>query len=75
MRRAGLIAAAALAFVTAEAAQVHKGRDRSDAPPDDWFTPPRRPTPPPRDTALQREIDDWNAAVDRRKAEKKRRVA
>jgi hypothetical protein len=29
------------------------------------------PTPPKRDTALAREIAEWNAAVDRRKAEKR----
>ena len=33
----------------------------------------RRPTPPRRDTALQREIADHNAAVDARKAEKRAR--
>lgn len=30
----------------------------------------RRPTPPNRDTQTAREIADWNAAVDRRKAAK-----
>lgn len=33
----------------------------------------RRPTRPKRDTALQREIADWNARVEREKAEKKLR--
>ena len=33
----------------------------------------RRPTPPRRDTALEREIADHNAAVDARKAEKRAR--
>ncbi len=30
----------------------------------------RRPTPPRRDTALEREIADWNAAVEARKQAK-----
>lgn len=33
--------------------------------------PPRWPNEPERKTELQREIDEWNAAVERRKAEKK----
>ena len=33
----------------------------------------RRPTPPPRNTALEREIADHNAAVDARNAEKRDR--
>lgn len=33
----------------------------------------RRPTPPRMDTALAREIAEHNAAVDRRKAEKRTR--
>ena len=33
----------------------------------------RRPTPPRRDTAQQREIDDWNAEVEARKAAKRDR--
>ena len=33
----------------------------------------RKPTPPKRDTALQREIADWNAAVEERKAAKRDR--
>ena len=33
----------------------------------------RRPTPPKRETALQREIAEWNAAVEERKAAKRDR--
>ena len=33
----------------------------------------RRPTPPKRDTALQREIADHNEAIEARKAEKRAR--
>ena len=36
-------------------------------------TPPRNVAGPDKRTALQREIAEWNAAVDRRKAEKKLR--
>jgi hypothetical protein len=32
-----------------------------------------RPTPPKRDTAMDREIAEWNEAVERRKAEKRAR--
>lgn len=35
----------------------------------------RRPTPPRRNTELEREIADHNAAVDARKAEKRARKA
>jgi hypothetical protein len=34
-----------------------------------------RPTPPKRDTAMDREIAEWNEAVERRKAEKRARKA
>jgi hypothetical protein len=33
----------------------------------------RRPTPPKMDTPLQREIAEWNAAVERRREERRHR--
>ena len=69
MRNANLMAALALAMVagTGQAAQamptLRTAGDGNN----------RHPTPPRRDTALAREIAEHNAAVERRKAEKRAR--
>lgn len=68
--RANLMAAMALAltnagFAIAEPVPLrHAGSGNN-----------RRPTPPRQDTALAREIAEHNAAVERRRAEKKARKA
>lgn len=69
MRNANLIAAMALAIVADSGLpDAHRLVLRDQGSGNN-----RRRTPPRTDTALAAEIAEWNAAVERRKAEKRQR--
>lgn len=67
MKHSSLLAAAILSTLAASEPMPQRTAET--------FSSRYRPAPPKRDTAMDREIAEWNEAVERRKAKKRARKA